>query len=102
MGGEVPAIAQPDRPPIRFVGVHFPHVTGLLFVQFDHLPGLLLLFASISWRQRRNWSLGARFAGLLVMAVNSDGPTGCLGIAKASEIGRSPRSRCTQALAYRL
>ena len=34
-------------------------------------------FASISWRQRRNWSLGAKFAGLLVMALNSDGPVGC-------------------------
>ena len=36
------------------------------------------------------------------MAVNSDGTVGCLGIAKALEIGRSPRSGCTQALAYRL
>ena len=33
------------------------------------------------------------------MAVNSDGLMGCLGIAKASEIGRSPGSGCTQALA---
>ena len=31
------------------------------------------------------------------MAVNSDDPTGCLGIAKALEIGRSPGSGCTQA-----
>ena len=52
-------------------------------------------FASISWRHRRNWSSGARFAGLLVMVVNSDGPTGWLGIAKASEIRRSPWSGCT-------
>ena len=29
------------------------------------------------------------------MVVNSDGPMGCLGIAKASEIGRSPGSGCT-------
>ena len=58
--------------------------------------------ASISWCQRRNWSSGAKFAGLLIMALNFDGPMGCLGIAKALEIGRSPRSRCTQALAYRL
>ena len=36
------------------------------------------------------------------MALNSDGPVGCLGIAKALEIGRSPGSGCTQALAYRL
>ena len=36
------------------------------------------------------------------MAVNFDGLTGYLGIAKASEIGRSPGSWCTQALAYRL
>ena len=36
------------------------------------------------------------------MAVNSDGPTGCLGIAKALEIERSLGSGCTQALAYRL
>ena len=36
------------------------------------------------------------------MAVNSDGIVGCLGIAKSVEIGRSPRSGCTQALAYRL
>ena len=40
-----------------------------------------------------------KFAGLLVMALNSDGPVGCLGIAKALQIGRSPRSGCTQALA---
>ena len=36
------------------------------------------------------------------MALNSDDPVGCLGIAKALEIGRSPRSECTQALAHRL
>ena len=59
-------------------------------------------FASISWRQRRNWSSGAWFAELLVMAMNSDCLMGCLGIAKASKIGRSPRSGCTQVLAYRL
>ena len=29
------------------------------------------------------------------MTVNSDDPMGCLGIAKASEIGRSPGSECT-------
>ena len=29
------------------------------------------------------------------MALNSDGPVGCLGIAKALEIGRSPKSGCT-------
>ena len=36
------------------------------------------------------------------MAVNSDGTAGCLGIAESLEIGRSPRSGCTQALAYRI
>ena len=36
------------------------------------------------------------------MVVNFDGPTGCLGIAKALEIGRSRGSGCTQALAYHL
>ena len=36
------------------------------------------------------------------MAVNFDGTAGCLGIAEALEIGRSPKSGCTQALAYRL
>ena len=36
------------------------------------------------------------------MALNSDGPMGRLGIAKALQIGRSPWSGCTQALAYRL
>ena len=36
------------------------------------------------------------------MALNSDGSLGCLGIAKALEIRRSPGSGCTQALAYRL
>ena len=59
-------------------------------------------FASISCRQTRNWSSRARFAGMLVMAVNFDGPMGCLGIAKALEIRRSPGSGCTQAIAYRL
>ena len=42
------------------------------------------------------------FAGLLDMAVSSDGPVGCSRTAKAAEIGRSPGSGCTQALAYRL
>ena len=42
------------------------------------------------------------FAGLLDMAVSSDCPVGCSRMAKASEIGRSPGSGCTQALAYRL
>ena len=42
------------------------------------------------------------FARLVAMAVNSDGTVGCFGIAKALEIERSPRSGCTQALAYRL
>ena len=36
------------------------------------------------------------------MALNSDGPVGCLGIAKALEIGRPPGSGCTQALVYHL
>ena len=58
--------------------------------------------ASNSWRQRRNWSSGARFAGLLVMVLNSDGPVKCLGIAKVLQIRGSPGSGCTQALAYRL
>ena len=57
-------------------------------------------FASISCHQRRNWSSRARFAGLLVMAVNFDGPTRYLGIAKASKIGRSLGSGCTQVLVY--
>ena len=39
-------------------------------------------------------------AGLVVMAVNSERIIGCLGIAESLEIGRSPRSGCTQALAY--
>ena len=58
--------------------------------------------ASISWCQRRNWSSGGRFAGLLDMTVSSDGPVGCSRMAKASEIGISLGSGCTQALAYRL
>ena len=36
------------------------------------------------------------------MTVNSDGTVGCLGIAEVLEIGRSLKSGCTQALAYRL
>ena len=28
MGGEVPMIAQPGRPPTRFVGAYFPPATG--------------------------------------------------------------------------
>ena len=36
------------------------------------------------------------------MAVNSDDTTGCLVIVESLEIGRSPRSGCTQALAYHL
>ena len=59
-------------------------------------------FASISRHQRRNWSSMGGFTGLLDMAVSSDCPVGCLRMAKASEIGRSPRSWCTQPLAYRL
>ena len=34
------------------------------------------------------------------MVLNSDGPVGCLGTAKALQIGGSPGSECTQALAY--
>ena len=36
------------------------------------------------------------------MVLNFDGLVGCLGIAKALQIGGSPGSECTQALAYRL
>ena len=36
------------------------------------------------------------------MMLNSDGHVGCLGVAKALQIGGSPKSGCTQALAYRL
>ena len=36
------------------------------------------------------------------MVLNSDGLVGCLGIAKALQVGGSPGSGCTQALAYRL
>ena len=36
------------------------------------------------------------------MALKFDDPMGCLGIAKALEIGKSPGSGCTQTLAYRL
>ena len=50
---------------------------------------------SISLCQGRSWSSGVRFAGLVVMEVNSGGTTGCLGIAESLEIGRSPRSGCT-------
>ena len=57
---------------------------------------------SISWRQRRNWSSGGWFAGLLDMTVSSDGPVGCSRMAKVSKIGRSLGSGCTQAVAYRL
>ena len=46
--------------------------------------------ASSSWHQRMNWSSEARFAGLLVMVLNSDGLVGCLGIAKALLAGGSP------------
>ena len=40
--------------------------------------------------------------GFLVMVLNSDSLVGCLGIVKALLAGGSPRSGCTQALAYRL
>ena len=40
------------------------------------------------------------FAGLLDMAVSSDSPMGCSRMTKASEMGRSPGSGCTQALPY--
>ena len=58
--------------------------------------------ASISWHQRRNWSSGGRFAGLLDMTVSSDSPVGCSRTVKTLKIERSPWSGCTQALAYRL
>ena len=50
----------------------------------------------------QNWSSMGGFIGLLDMAVSSNGPVGCSRMAKASEIGRSLGSECTQALAYRL
>ena len=59
-------------------------------------------FVSISWRQWRNWSSMGGFAGLLDMAVSSDDPVGCSRTTKASEIGRSHGSGCTQALVYHL
>ena len=58
--------------------------------------------ASISWHQKRNWSSGGRFVGFLDMTVSSNGPLGCSRRVKASEIGRSPGSGCTQAIVYRL
>ena len=82
-----------------FVGDRFPAANG---------PPILVIrssvscFVSISWRQRRNWSSMGGFTRLLDMAVSSNGPVGCLRMAKASEIGRSPGSGCTQALAYLL
>ena len=36
------------------------------------------------------------------MVLNSDGLVGYLGIAKALQVGGSPGSGCTQALAHRL
>ena len=45
--------------------------------------------ASISWRQRRNWSSRGWFAGLLDMTVSSDGLVGCSRMVKTSEIKRS-------------
>ena len=36
------------------------------------------------------------------MVLNSEGLVGCLGIAKALQVGGSPWSGFTQALAYRL
>ena len=36
------------------------------------------------------------------MTVSFDGPVGCSRMVKASDIGRSPGSGCTQALAYHL
>ena len=40
--------------------------------------------------------------GLLVMVLTFDGLAGCLGTAKALQIGGSPGIGCIQALAYRL
>ena len=40
--------------------------------------------------------------GFLVTVMDSDDPEGCLGIAKALQIGGSLGSGCIQTLAYRL
>ena len=43
--------------------------------------------ASISWRQRRNWSSRGRFSGLLDMTVSSDSLVGCSRIQRLRRLG---------------
>ena len=81
MGGEVPVTAWPGR---RSFSSHSWFVYSRSSATCLACSSCL---ASSSWRQRRSWSSGAKFTGFLVMMLNSDGPVGCLGVAKVLQIG---------------
>ena len=102
MGEEALKIARPGWLPTGSADTHFVPVVGSPVRNSATCWACSSCLASSSWRQRRNGSLGAGFAGLLVMVLNSDSLVGCLGIAKALQVGGFPGSGCTQALAYRL
>ena len=100
VGGEVPVIYLPGKPPIGFAGARYPPAIGRVFAQLDHQPGLLLLSCLHLLAPKEELVFRGKVAGLLDMTVSSDDPMGCSRTVKASEIRISPRSRCTQALAY--
>ena len=103
MGGEVPSVAWPCQPPTGFACAHFFPITVSPVRAIRPSAGTAPLVFLPSLSSRGGTGLqGPSCAGLLVMVVNSHDPMGCLGIAKALEIGRSPRSGCTQPLACRL
>ena len=50
MGGEVPAITKPGRPPTGFIGAHFPPATGspIHAIQPSAGPAPIVLLPSLS------------------------------------------------------
>ena len=103
VGGEVPVTYRPGRPPIGFACSRYPPAISSC-VRTTRPPAWLApLVLPPSLGARGGTGLrGGRFAGLLDMTVSFDGLVGCSRTTKASEIGISPGSGCTQALAYRL
>ena len=84
---------RPGRPPTGFACARYPPVIGsrVRTTRPPAWPAPPVLPPSLDTRG----GTGLQGEGLLDMIVSSDGPVGCSRTTKASEIGRSPGSRCT-------
>ena len=101
MGGDALAIGRRGWPSIGFACFRFlvAICSPVPVIRPPAWIAALILLPTLGAREGIDLR-GAKFVGLLVMVMNSDGPGGCLGIDKAFQIGRLPGSGCTQALAY--